>query len=216
MKQKNKIYDSAFKERLVLMSYGKKSTVKLEKEFDLQRGLLTTWRQKHERLGNKNFSADHFSKLRVQNEKIQELEKQIKRMDEKFQILKAAGAYLNKETNLLHAFVLNNEKSYSITLMCKVLNINRSFYHKWKKNQFSKTQILKRLRQQKIIEAFYAAEQRYGANKITAVLQNGGFQISLTTVKKYMKEIGLKCNSKNSRSKNRKPSQVFLQKDAIK
>ncbi|WP_433831302.1 IS3 family transposase [Flavobacterium anhuiense] len=178
------------------MSYGNKSIIKLEKEFCLYRGLLTDWRQKHEKWGNDNFKAEYFSRLRLEKGKIQELEKKIKHMDEKFLILKAAGRYLNKEAAVLLNFILKNEKEYSIRLMCNVLNINRSFYHKWKRNIPNKTQKLKALRQQKIKEAFFNSQQRYGALRIAAMLQNEGFVISLTTVKRYMKELGLQCNLK--------------------
>lgn len=189
-------YDPDFKEKLVLMSYGNKSIIKLEKEFGLHRGLLTDWRQKHEKWGNDNFKAEYFSRLRLENGKIQELEKKIKHIEEKFQILKAAGRYLNEEAAGLLNFIQKNEKKYSIRLMCNVLDVNRSFYHKWKRNIPKKTQKLKAIRQQKIKEAFFNSQQRYGALRIAAMLQNEGFQISISTVKRYMKEMGLQCNIK--------------------
>lgn len=208
MKQKKKRYGHDFKEKIVLLSYCKTSVAKMEKEFGLQRGQLIVWRQNHERLGSGNFSGEHFLKLRCHNGKIQALEKKIRHMDEKFQILKSAGSFLDKGAPILFSFILKNEKIYSITLMCKVLNVSRCFYYKWKKNLPTKTQMRKKIKQQKIAEAFYAAEQRYGACRITAALRNEGFHISISTVKKYMKEMGLRCNVKKSTAKLSKPPAV--------
>lgn len=191
-----KKYSLEFKERMVLKSYGEKSNARLEKEFGLQSGRLSRWRKKYEKFGSVNFPADHFLRLRLQNNEIHELEKRIKHMDERFQILKDAGSYINKDMTMLLGFILKNEKAYSITLMCEVLNISRSFYQRWKKNVPTKTQMLKKERQEKIIGAFINSKQRYGAHRIAAALQNEGFQISLITVKRYMREMGLRCNIK--------------------
>ncbi|MGE8343914.1 MAG: IS3 family transposase [Flavobacterium sp.] len=207
MTQKRKKYGRDFKEKIVLMSYESRNIAKLEKEFGLQRGQLTVWRQKLETSGNGNFPAEHFFKLRNHYGKIQDLEKKIRHMDEKFQILKAAGSFLNKGAHILFSFILENEKTYSIRQMCKVLNVNRSFYQNWKRNLPTKTQMRKKIRQQKIADAFYDAEQRYGACRITAALQQEGLQICLATVKRYMKEMGLKCSTKKmAAAKRRNPS----------
>lgn len=207
MTQKRKKYGHDFKEKIVLMSYESKNIAKLEKESGLQRGQLTVWRQKHETSGNGNFTAEHFFKLRCHYGKIQALEKKIRHMDEKFQILKCAGRYIDKEVPALLNFILKKEKTYSISLMCKVLNVDRGLYFKWKRNLPTQAQIRKKIKQQKIIDAFYAAEQRYGACRITAALQNEGIQICLATVKRYMKEMGLKCSTKKmAAAKRRNPS----------
>ncbi|MNL45707.1 hypothetical protein D3C87_1683740 [compost metagenome] len=80
--------------------------------------------------------------------------------------------------------------------MCKVLNVDKSFYHKWKRNLPTKTQMRKIIIQQKISDAFCTAEQRYGARRITEALQQEGLQICLATVKRYTKEMGLQSNIK--------------------
>lgn len=193
-----KNYDSDFKEKLVLLSYGKKSTSALEREFGLGRGHLVQWRKKHELYGNKKLTAAYFLNLRIQHQKMHILEKKINLMEQKFKILKSAGVYPTSKKTQLFNFILNHEKIYSITLMCSVVNINRHVYHKWKKNIPTKTQQKKILRIKKITEAFFAAKQRYGAHRITIKLQNEGFQISRTTVKKYMRELGLRAYAKTS------------------
>lgn len=89
---------------------------------------------------------------------------------------------------------MKNSDIYSVSLMCKVLNVSRaSFYHHFyysKDNSNEKSELLV-----KISEIHYDSKRTYGAPRITAVLRNEGRNISIKTVGKYMNILGIKSIS---------------------
>lgn len=89
---------------------------------------------------------------------------------------------------------MKHSDTYSISLMCEVLNVSRaSFYHYffYSKDQANeKSNLLIR-----ISEIYYDSKQTYGAPRITAVLRKEGLTISVKTVSKYMNILGLKSIS---------------------
>jgi transposase-like protein len=190
MKGTRKDYDFAFKEKAVLLSYKGKCLVKLEKELGLYRGALTIWRHEYRKFDIEGL-GNTYLKSNIERQKISELGKKIKKSDLKFEILKNAGQYLNRESPMIFYFIAGNEKLYSIRMMCEVLAVNRSTYHGWKNQFVSRTQERKDLIKKEIITIFFACKKRYGCQRITVELQNLGYQISCSTVNKYMKELGL-------------------------
>lgn len=87
---------------------------------------------------------------------------------------------------------MKNSDCFSISLMCKVLNISRSsFYHYF---LYSKDNIKKANKQiifARILSIFYSSKKTYGAPRITIVLNKEGFNISSKTVAKYMNLLGI-------------------------
>lgn len=127
----------------------------------------------------------------IEEKKILELEKNIKKSDLKFEILKTIGKYLNEGKPMVFNFILNNEKIYSIRLMSEALGVDRREYHRWKKEPLNETQKRKILLQNEITSIFFAFKRLYGSERIAVELQNSGYQISGRTVRKYMKELDL-------------------------
>jgi transcriptional regulator of heat shock response len=126
----------------------------------------------------------------LKRQKIHNLEKKIKKLDLKFEILKNAGKHLYEGKSNVFDFVLTNEKIYSIRLMSEALGIDRRAYQRWKKEPLNETQKRKILIQKEITLIFYAFKMRYGSERITVELQNLGYKLSSSTVKNYMRELG--------------------------
>lgn len=86
---------------------------------------------------------------------------------------------------------MKHSDTYSISLMCDVLNISRaSFYHYFfysNDNSQYKADLLIR-----ISEIYYDSNKIYGAPRITAVLRNEGLSISIKTVSNYMNILNIK------------------------
>lgn len=199
MKRTRKEYDFAFKERAVLLSYERScSLAKLEKELGLYNAALSSWRREYEKFNKEDFSANDYLKLNIERQINQELEKKIKKLDLKFQILKDAGNYLLQERTIIYSFVASNEKTYSIRLMCEVLGLNRSTYRSWKNQVPTEKKKRKILIQKEITSLFFAHKERYGCPRITVELKNAGYKISCTTVYEYMKELGLSSKVKKN------------------
>lgn len=191
-KRNRKKYDFDFKEKAVLLSYKRNcSLAKLEKELGLYTAALSVWRREYEKFNTEDSLGNNYLKLNIERQRIQELEKKTKNSDVKFEILKKAGKNLYLGKPMIFHFMVENEKKYSIRLMCEVLSINRGTYRGWKNGIITEAKKRKIILQKEITTIFFAFKQRYGCARIAVELQNSGYQISSTTVNKHMKELGL-------------------------
>ncbi|MDQ6470130.1 transposase [Flavobacterium sp. LHD-80] len=193
MKKKLKKYDRDFKEKAVLISFEKDNIEQVERELGITKSLLNRWRQDYNKYGSGSFPGGGNLKLDPNQKKIYDLEKKIKNADLNFEILKKSICYLNQEKKGVFHFIAKNEKVYSIRQMCRVLGVSPNTYRKWKNQFVSETQKQKFLIKGKIIEIFFNVKQRYGAKRISIELQKGGYNISSTTVGRYMRSLGLYC-----------------------
>ena len=114
---------------------------------------------------------------------------------------------------------MRHSDTYSISLMCDVLNVSRSsFYHYFyfsSNNDSYKLNLINR-----ILNIYYDSKRIYGAPRIAAVLRKEGFKISTKTVSKYMNMLGIKSivsikfpKKKNSMSHKEKSLIVNLTKN---
>ncbi|KUJ62477.1 hypothetical protein AR687_08475 [Flavobacteriaceae bacterium CRH] len=166
MKGNRKEYDFAFKEKAVLLSYERNSLTILEKELGLYSGALRIWRYEYKKFDVGGL-ANNYVKSNLKVQKIQALEKKIRKSNLKFEILKNAGEYVNQGTPIIFYFIGGNEKRYSIRMMCEVLGVNRRTYYSWKNQVVTKTQERKILIQKEISSIFFACKHRYGSQRIT-------------------------------------------------
>ena len=84
---------------------------------------------------------------------------------------------------------MRNSDIFSISLMCKVLCVSRaSFYHHfyYSKSDNSKSDIYSR-----ILSIYFNSKRTYGSPRITSVLNKEGLNISVKTVGKYMRILGI-------------------------
>jgi len=181
-----KVHTPSFKEKAVLLSYKNKNLAKLERDLGLYAGALRKWQKAYEKL-----DKESFTEINIGEQKIREIERKIKKSDLELEILKSAGEHLYHGKPMIFYFMSNNEKTYSIRLMSKVFNTNRSTYRKWKHQHSGEEQKRNALVKQEITSIFFANHQRYGKRRIAAVLQNSGCKISSSTVGRYMRELNL-------------------------
>ncbi len=94
-------------------------------------------------------------------------------------------------------FIENHRSEFSVMKMCKVLEVSRSGYFKWRKHEPSQQELQKKEIQDRIQFHYYDNQKCYGSPKITQKLLKEKFTISERTVGIYMKELGLRsCVSK--------------------
>lgn len=94
--------------------------------------------------------------------------------------------------------------TYSISLMCDVLNISRAsfyyhFYYYVDKSNYIKNLLIR------ISQIYYDSKRTYGAPRITAVLRKEGHLISERTVGKYMNFLNIKSIAKEFFPKKNSP-----------
>ena len=78
MKQVRKIYDKAFKEKAVQLSYDRTNISELARELGITAPQLYKWRKEFEEFGEGSFPGKGNLKLTPEQEKIHELEKRLK------------------------------------------------------------------------------------------------------------------------------------------
>jgi transposase-like protein len=198
MERNKKTYTREFKIMAVLLSYGARTIIQVAKELEIPYKTLSVWRQDYIKFGTGSFPGYGNLRLCPEQKKIQDLEKKIKQTDLEFTILKSAVNYLNQGKPIICDFIKKNEKTYSIRLMCKVLSVNRRTYSKWKKEFVSERQKWRIGLKQEIALIFFNSKQRYGCRRIAVELQVSGYQLSHTSVLKYMKELDLHVYIKKS------------------
>lgn len=76
--------------------------------------------------------------------------------------------------------------------MCRIMEVSRSGYYKWRSAEPSPTELKRQKVKARITYHFFDNEERYGSPKITRKLLNEGFNTSERTVTKYMQELQLR------------------------
>lgn len=76
--------------------------------------------------------------------------------------------------------------------MHKVLQMSNWSYYRWKKQKITARLQRKIVIKEQITWIYFESKQRYGSPRITFEFQNLGYKVSLITVAKHMKELGLR------------------------
>jgi len=88
------------------------------------------------------------------------------------------------------------EQDFNVTVMCKVLKVNRSAYYHWVNNGCIVNKVDKRLNQL-IKDIFYQYREVYGTRRIKeALVQEYGVIVSTRKIAKCMKEVGISVKMK--------------------
>jgi putative transposase len=116
-----------------------------------------------------------------------------------------------------YAYMETQRLEYSLLLMCRVLEVSRSGYYKWKKreesNRYQHREHLKAL----VIETYYQFKRRYGAPRITRELHAKGVGCSLNFVASLLRGAGLKArNGKGFKYSKSKSGQYNVAKNLLK
>jgi transposase InsO family protein len=93
-------------------------------------------------------------------------------------------------------FIKQHRKQYPLGLMCNVLNVSRSGYHKWLKRKLS----ARALENQKILEiilSFYnRSKGTYGLPRIYAAIRKQGYKVNRKRVARLMKIHNIRAKTK--------------------
>lgn len=192
MAGKYKSYDRIYKENVVMLSYEKSSLKEFADELGIYPHYLTKWRKEYQKYGTGSFPGPGYIRVNPENKKIFELEKKLKESELRFEILKNASPHLYQGNLIIYPFIKDNEKKYSIALMCKVLGVCNGGYIRWKYNRVSEKQRQLTLLKKEITSIFFSFKKHYGANKITKELHSLGYKIDRRRVSFYMNKLGLR------------------------
>lgn len=96
MTQKRKTYDAAFKRQAVALSKGRKNLSELARELGIRPQQLYSWRKEYQEFGEGSFPGNGNLKLTPEQERVHELEKQLRDIKIEHEILKKAVAIFSK------------------------------------------------------------------------------------------------------------------------
>lgn len=95
-----------------------------------------------------------------------------------------------------YCFINENAKDFSIELMCDIFNVSRSGYYSWLSHIPSKREVANECLDKKIVSIFNDHRSRYGAPRITRVLQSNNESCSENRVSRRMKVMQLRAVAK--------------------
>lgn len=187
-------YERTFKVNAVKLSYerGKGQLACLARELSIAPSYLYKWRQDFEKFGTGSFSGFGHPNLTPEQAVIRELERKIKDSKISLQILKRGTKYVSQGKIMTKNFIENNKSEFSIAKMLAVLEVSETTYYRTKKQELTDTETRVILLKQEITSIYYEFKRRYGCFKITRELQSRGVKIKNSSVKKYMRMLGLR------------------------
>ncbi|EPN5929155.1 IS3 family transposase [Listeria monocytogenes] len=176
-------YEENFKQMIVELNQTGRSVRGLAKEYGLSEATIYKWKNIYLPNQSTGLTGREAAELRKENA----------RLKEELEILKKAGSHiLSKDLNSLVQFIEKWCKNYTVSLLCRLLEIPRSVYYFHKNKPLTATEIKNNRLKKKISITFFDHKQRYGATKIHQVLLKEGISVSLKHVQKLMKQLNLK------------------------
>lgn len=107
-------------------------------------------------------------------------------------------------------FIHRHRKEWPITVLCKVMQVNRSYYYDFVKNKQNQVDEGLEMLKKRMMIVFEKHKQNYGSRRLMKTLREEGFQIGRYRVRQLMKELGIFVKQKR-RYKNTTDSQHELQ-----
>ncbi|OUL63473.1 IS3 family transposase [Flavobacterium sp. AJR] len=189
-----KKYERNFKENAVKLSFkrGNRQTASLARELGITPDTLYKWRQDFEKFGTGSFCGRGYPKLTPEKAIITDLEKKIKNSKITLEILSKGTKYVSQGKIMTKNFIEENKYKFSIAKMLTVLNVSETTYYRTKKQELTNSEARIILLKQEITSIYYEFKREYGCTKITKELQSRGFKIKNSSVKKYMRMLGLR------------------------
>lgn len=103
-----------------------------------------------------------------------------------------------------YALIEEHNGQYSIVLMCRVLDVSRSGFYKWKTRPVSRRAEHKQRVEEAVLDTYSNYKARYGAPRIVEEINAAGIPCSLNHVAAIMANNGLKA--RNGKAFNYSPS----------
>jgi putative transposase len=102
--------------------------------------------------------------------------------------LKKGHALLRERTSVKYQFIHEYRSEYRLEKLCKVMEVSRSGYYKWKDRPESERERQHKEWTDKVKEVFDDSRQLYGSPKVTQKLHQQGVNVSERTVTLIMNE----------------------------
>ncbi|WP_419883467.1 IS3 family transposase [Peribacillus sp. B-H-3] len=177
-KKERRTFTAEFKQQIVQLYQDGKPRKDLIREYDLTPSSLDKWVSQSLKTG----SFKEKDNLSPNEKELIQLRKENKQLQMENDIFKASRADTRTKVNVIK----NNQHKYSISAMCKVLQLSRSTYYYEAKERASEDDLTS-----SVIDIFHKNRQNYGTRKIKVELKKLGYQVSRRRIGRIMDEQGL-------------------------
>ncbi|MHC1750388.1 MAG: IS3 family transposase [Cellulosilyticaceae bacterium] len=178
-KKPRRTYTDEFKNQLVQLYLNGKRKCDIIREYDITGSLLDKWIKQAETTG----SFKEKDNLSETEKELIELRKQNRQLLMENDIPKASSADLRTKVIVIKA----NSHKYSVSAMCKVLQIPRStYYYEAKQVKTDESDLIN-----DIVEIFHQSRRNYGTRKIKVELAKKNKNVSRRRIGRIMKQKGL-------------------------
>ncbi|WP_148294504.1 IS3 family transposase [Enterococcus mundtii] len=199
-------YEENFKQMIVELNQTGRSVRGLAKEYGLSEATIYKWKNLYLPNQSTGLTGKEAADLRKENA----------RLKEELEILKKSGSHiLSKDLKSLVRFIEKWCKEYTVSLLCRLLEIPRSVYYFYKNKSLTATEVRNNQLKKKISTIFFDHKQRYGATKIHQVLLKEGISVSLNHVQKLMKQLNLRSIVVKKYRPQRPVQPVFLKENIL-
>ncbi|NKZ20979.1 IS3 family transposase [Streptococcus ovuberis] len=173
-----RLFTDDFKHQIVdLYNAGMKRRA-LIKEYELTPSTFDKWVKQVKTTG----SFKTVDNLTDEQQELIALRKRNKELEMQVDILKQAAVIMAPKREIITA----NKDKYSISAMCRWLNLPRSSYYYKASESVAEAAL-----EEKVKQIFLESQSRYGARKIKKCLESEGIQLSHRRIRRIMKRLNL-------------------------
>ncbi|WP_299066916.1 IS3 family transposase [uncultured Psychrobacter sp.] len=195
MTKKIRTYSDEFKAEAVKKIADNNGNVSATaKQLGIAMQTLSNWQNKANQgklVGTEQYDPDLMSAL----QEIKQLKRQLKVAEEEREIPKKGDGVLREKQLVRYAFIKDNQQVFSISSMCRVLQVKPSSYYDWLSRDISDQQIHRNQSELLVKAAHNEMKERYGVDRLHAHLSKQGHNISLYMVRSIKEQHGIKCRS---------------------
>ncbi|MGI1660579.1 MULTISPECIES: IS3 family transposase [unclassified Dehalobacter] len=177
-KRERRSFTDEFKNQMVQLYLNGKPRAEILKEYDIGGSTFDRWTKHHEKTG----SFREKDNLSDEQKELIKLRKENQRLLMENDIFKASRADHGTKVDVIR----QNAHKYSVSAMCKVLQVNRSSYYYKSTYQEVEDDV-----EQHVIEIFESNQRVYGTRKIKIELQKKNLTVSRRRIGRLMKKNGL-------------------------
>lgn len=184
-----KHYPAAVKQHIVSQYTGGQSVRFLSAQYEIPKSTIYSWIKTYQPL----CSSDHDPGNTLSLKDYNDLKRYATKLENILQIIRISGCTPDSPLEDRISAFRNLRDRYSATELCEALNICKGTYHNRIIGETDPTYyaLRKERLSHQVKEVFEESQQRYGADKILAVLQSKGIRTSKKYVLKLMHEMGL-------------------------
>jgi putative transposase len=124
-------------------------------------------------------------------------------------VIKSSGHLLTRPATK-YAFIAEQQGTFTVSLLCRVLDVSMSGYYAWRKRQPSQRAQANMVLVAQMRQVHQASQQRYGSPRVQRALQALGYRCTQKRVARLMQVYGIRGKCKQRRQVRTTDSQHRL------